>query len=127
MTPFTYHRATTADEALRQAGGGVRYLGGGTNLIDLMRENIERPSTLIDVTGLDTGIVEQSDGGMLIGAAARNTAVAEHRAIREQYPLLSPRDRRRSQRADSQYGDRRWQHPAAHPVPLFLRPEWHAM
>ncbi|WP_367348061.1 FAD binding domain-containing protein [Sphingobium yanoikuyae] len=89
MIPFTYHRAATADEALRQAGNGVRYLGGGTNLVDLMRENIERPSTLIDVTGLDTGIVEQSDGGMLIGAAARNTAVAEHRAIRERYPLLS--------------------------------------
>jgi len=89
MIPFTYHRAATADEALRQAGNGVRYLGGGTNLVDLMRENIDRPSTLIDVTGLDTGIVEQSDGGMLIGAAARNTAVAEHRAIRERYPLLS--------------------------------------
>ncbi len=89
MIPFTYHRAATADEALLQAGTGVRYLGGGTNLVDLMREDIERPSTLIDVTGLDTGIVEQSDGGMLIGAAARNTAVAEHRAIREQYPLLS--------------------------------------
>ncbi|KZC77280.1 molybdopterin dehydrogenase [Sphingobium yanoikuyae] len=89
MIPFTYHRAANADEALRQAGNGVRYLGGGTNLVDLMRENIERPSTLIDVTGLDTGIVEQSDGGMLIGAAARNTAVAEHRAIRERYPLLS--------------------------------------
>jgi len=89
MIPFTYYRAATADEALRQAGTGVRYLGGGTNLVDLMREDIERPSTLIDVTGLDTGIVEQSDGGMLIGAAARNTAVAEHRAIREQYPLLS--------------------------------------
>ncbi|WHO39346.1 xanthine dehydrogenase family protein subunit M [Sphingobium sp. AP49] len=89
MIPFTYHRAATADEALRQTGNGVRYLGGGTNLVDLMRENIDRPSTLIDVTGLDTGIVEQSDGGMLIGAAARNTAVAEHRAIRERYPLLS--------------------------------------
>jgi len=89
MIPFIYHRAATADEALRQAGNGVRYLGGGTNLVDLMRENIDRPSTLIDVTGLDTGIVEQSDGGMLIGAAARNTAVAEHRAIRERYPLLS--------------------------------------
>ncbi|WP_313325961.1 xanthine dehydrogenase family protein subunit M [Sphingobium yanoikuyae] len=89
MIPFTYHLAANADEALRQAGNGVRYLGGGTNLVDLMREDIERPSTLIDVTGLDTGIVEQSDGGMLIGAAARNTAVAEHRAIRERYPLLS--------------------------------------
>lgn len=89
MTPFTYQRAATADEALRQVGSGVRYLGGGTNLVDLMRENIERPSALIDVTGLRADIVEQSDRGILIGAAARNTAVAEHRAIRERYPLLS--------------------------------------
>lgn len=89
MIPFTYYRAATANEALRQVGSGVRYLGGGTNLVDLMRENIERPSHLIDVTGLRADIVEQPDGGILIGAATRNTAVAEHRAIRERYPLLS--------------------------------------
>lgn len=89
MTPFTYHRAATADDALRQVGAGVRYLGGGTNLVDLMRENVERPSALLDVTGFDADIVEQPDGGILIGAAARNTAVAEHRAIRERFPLLS--------------------------------------
>ena len=54
-----------------------------------MRETIERPASLIDVTGLDSAIAEQPDGGLLIGAAARNTAVAEHRLVRDRYPLLA--------------------------------------
>ena len=89
MTPFTYHRAATASEAAQQAGAAGKYLGGGTNLVDLMRETIERPASLIDVTGLDSAIAEQPDGGLLIGAAARNTAVAEHRLVRDRYPLLA--------------------------------------
>ena len=89
MTPFTYHRAATASEAAQQAGAAGKYLGGGTNLVDLMRETIERPGSLIDVTGLDSAIAEQPDGGLLIGAAARNTAVAEHRLVRDRYPLLA--------------------------------------
>lgn len=89
MTPFTYHRAATASEAAQQAGAAGKYLGGGTNLVDLMRETIERPASLIDVTGLDSAIAEQPDGGLLIGAAARNAAVAEHRLVRDRYPLLA--------------------------------------
>ena len=89
MTPFTYHRAATASEAAQQAGAAGKYLGGGTNLVDLMRETIERPASLIDVTGLDSAIAEQPEGGLLIGAAARNTAVAEHRLVRDRYPLLA--------------------------------------
>ncbi|WP_394443039.1 FAD binding domain-containing protein (plasmid) [Sphingobium naphthae] len=89
MTPFTYHRAATTSEAGQQAGAAGKYLGGGTNLVDLMRETIERPASLIDVTGLDSAIAEQPDGGLLIGAAARNTAVAEHRLVRDRYPLLA--------------------------------------
>ena len=89
MTPFTYHRAATASEAAQHAGAAGKYLGGGTNLVDLMRETIERPASLIDVTGLDSAIAEQPDGGLLIGAAARNTAVAEHRLVRDRYQLLA--------------------------------------
>ena len=59
MTPFTYHRAATASEAAQQAGAAGKYLGGGTNLVDLMRETIERPAALVDVTGLDSAIAEQ--------------------------------------------------------------------
>ncbi len=90
MTPFTYARAQDADDAIRLAAlGDATYLGGGTNLVDLMRETVERPAALVDVTGLPAAIEACPDGSILIGAAAKNTAVAEHRAVRERFPLLS--------------------------------------
>ena len=90
MIPFSYARAAdTADALSRGTADGAKYLGGGTNLVDLMRETIERPATLVDVTSLPDAIEERPDGGLLIGAAARNTAVAEHRAVRTRYPLLA--------------------------------------
>jgi xanthine dehydrogenase YagS FAD-binding subunit len=90
MIPVTYARATdTADALSRGAADGARYLGGGTNLVDLMRETIERPAALVDVTGLPDAIEEAPDGGLLVGAAARNTAVAEHWAVRTRYPVLA--------------------------------------
>ena len=90
MTPFTFARAADATEAIRLgAAPGARYLGGGTNLVDLMRETIERPAALVDVTGLATGIEERADGSLLIGAATKNTALAEHPAVRSRFPLLS--------------------------------------
>jgi xanthine dehydrogenase YagS FAD-binding subunit len=90
MTPFTFARAADAADAVRLAAvPDASYLGGGTNLVDLMRETLARPAALVDVTGLARGIEERPDGSLLIGAAAKNTAVAEHRAVRERYPLLS--------------------------------------
>jgi len=90
VTPFSYARAGDAAEALRLgAGGDAAYLGGGTNLVDLMRETIARPTTVIDVTGLSDTIEETDRGSLMIGAAVRNTALAEHRAVRIRYPVLS--------------------------------------
>ena len=90
MTPFTFTRATDAADAVRLgAEAQAKYLGGGTNLVDLMRETLERPSSLVDVTGLSSTIEERPDGSLLIGAAARNTAVAEHRAVRTRFPVVS--------------------------------------
>lgn len=90
MTPFQFSRATDADDAVaRGAAQQTKYLGGGTNLVDLMRETIERPAALIDVTGLSDAIEERDDGSLLIGAAARNTALANHRAVRSRYPVLT--------------------------------------
>ncbi|QAY76318.1 xanthine dehydrogenase family protein subunit M [Sphingosinicella sp. BN140058] len=90
MTPFLYARAADAGEALRKAAlPNARFLGGGTNLVDLMRETIERPTMLVDVTGLDRTIAETPAGGLRIGAAATNTAVAEHRLVRTRYPALA--------------------------------------
>jgi xanthine dehydrogenase YagS FAD-binding subunit len=90
MTPFSYARAGDTAEALRLgAERAAAYLGGGTNLVDLMREAVARPGVLVDVTGLSGTIEETERGGILIGAAVRNTAVAEHRAIRMRYPVLA--------------------------------------
>ena len=91
MTPFDYSRATTVPEALdlAKAAASARYLGGGTNLVDLMREGIERPTALVDVTGLSDGIGDTDDGGLLIGAATKNTAIAGDIRIRTRYPVLA--------------------------------------
>jgi xanthine dehydrogenase YagS FAD-binding subunit len=90
MTPFTYARAGGVDDALLLgAMEHAKYLGGGTNLVDLMRETIEAPSSLVDVTGLSSAITENPDGSVTIGAAARNSALAEHMAVRARYPVLA--------------------------------------
>lgn len=90
MTPFAYSRAADAASAIHDAAqAGARYLGGGTNLVDLMREGIERPSSLVDVTHLDHTITGRGDGGIRIGAAATNTALAADRRVRARYPMLA--------------------------------------
>jgi len=90
MIPFTYTRAASVSDAIRLgAATQAKYLGGGTNLVDLLRETIEQPSSLVDVTGLSNTIEERSDGSLMIGAAAHNTAVAEHPAVRRRYPVLA--------------------------------------
>jgi xanthine dehydrogenase YagS FAD-binding subunit len=91
MTPFSYSRAADAAQALRLAGqvAVARYLGGGTNLVDLMRQTVERPERLVDVTGLADQIEERGEGGLWIGGEARNTALAQHEAVRSRYPMLS--------------------------------------
>jgi xanthine dehydrogenase YagS FAD-binding subunit len=91
MTPFTYARASDVPDALKLvvATSGGRYLGGGTNLVDLMRETVEQPDSLVDVTALATGIAATNGDGLLIGAATTNTALASHRLVRERYPLLA--------------------------------------
>jgi xanthine dehydrogenase YagS FAD-binding subunit len=90
MTPLTYHRAGDAAEAARLAAvAGHRLLGGGTNLVDLMRKGVERPEALVDVTGLPDAIEETPEGDLRIGAAARNGAVAAHPLVRARYPMLA--------------------------------------
>jgi xanthine dehydrogenase YagS FAD-binding subunit len=91
MREFDYRRAESATQAVRLIGdhAHAKFLGGGTNLVDLMRERIELPHTLIDVTGLPQQIEARGDGSILIGAAATNTAVAAHGAVRERFPVLT--------------------------------------
>ncbi|HEY0685601.1 MAG TPA: xanthine dehydrogenase family protein subunit M [Steroidobacter sp.] len=90
MNAFEYSRAADVSQAVELASRAhARFLGGGTNLVDLMRESIEQPELLIDVTGLSQRIELQDDGSVLIGAATKNTALACAALIRERYPLLS--------------------------------------
>ncbi|MBD5656817.1 MAG: xanthine dehydrogenase family protein subunit M [Candidatus Eremiobacteraeota bacterium] len=91
MIAFKFERARDAASAIRlaEAGDGAKYLGGGTNLVDLMRERIEEPRALVDVTRLSHEIEERADGSILIGAAATNTAVATHLGVRMRFPVLA--------------------------------------
>lgn len=90
MTPFQYQRASDAAEALTLVDAGrCRFLGGGTNLVDLMRQNIEAPAALVDVSRMPASIEEEGNGGLVIGAAVRNSTLAAHPVVRARYPMLS--------------------------------------
>jgi xanthine dehydrogenase YagS FAD-binding subunit len=92
MNPFRYERATDASSAvaaLTQAPTGA-FLGGGTNLVDLMKLGVEQPDLLVDVSRLPYNRIELlSDGGVRIGAAVRNSELAADRTIRTRYPMLA--------------------------------------
>jgi xanthine dehydrogenase YagS FAD-binding subunit len=91
MKSFDYQRASTIDDALHGAARPhTKYIAGGTNLIDLMKAGIEAPDALIDLSRLKLDVVENvPNGGVRIGATARNSDVANHALIRDRYPLLS--------------------------------------
>src|SRR5205814_2161417 len=91
MKAFTYTRASSVDDAVAafHAHRDAKFLGGGTNLIDLMKMGVERPSHLIDVTRVPLNRIEAVGGGVRIGAMATNRDVLAHPLIRERYPVLS--------------------------------------
>ncbi|WP_457256752.1 FAD binding domain-containing protein [Pedococcus sp. P5_B7] len=92
MRPVSYAVPASVDEALAAIVDlpGAKFLGGGTNLVDLMREGIEAPDVLVDVTRLPLGeITETADGGLRIGAGVRNTDLAAHPLVRERYPVVA--------------------------------------
>ncbi|WP_159982352.1 MULTISPECIES: xanthine dehydrogenase family protein subunit M [unclassified Novosphingobium] len=92
MRPFTYERATSAQDAAAKAAAmpGARFIAGGTNLLDLMKLEIETPGHLIDVNGLGMDqIVETPEGGLRIGALVRNTDLAADRRVRKDYGVLT--------------------------------------
>jgi xanthine dehydrogenase YagS FAD-binding subunit len=79
-----------AKSATAQNGADVRFIAGGTNLIDYMKLNVERPKQLIDINGLPLDKIEKTgDGGLKIGALARNSDVAQDATVKEQYAVLS--------------------------------------
>ena len=92
MKPFTYERARTPAEAASAAAGnpGAKFIAGGTNLLDLMKLQIEAPSHLIDVNGLGLDKIEPTpEGGLRIGALVRNTDLAADERVRRDYGVLA--------------------------------------
>ncbi|MGP4022327.1 FAD binding domain-containing protein [Actinomadura sp. 3N407] len=90
MRPFAYERATSAEDALARHDGETLYLGGGTNLVDLMRLGVEEPARVVDVAHLPHDQIQlKPDGGLSIGAAVSNSALAADRTVREGHPVLA--------------------------------------
>jgi len=92
MINFQYSRAGNVADAVSQmaASPGAKFVAGGTNLVDLMKMDVERPVKLIDVNRLPLNKVEETaDGGLRIGALVRNTDLAYHPVVERRYPVLS--------------------------------------
>jgi xanthine dehydrogenase YagS FAD-binding subunit len=92
MINFQYSRANDVADAVRliAADPTAKFIAGGTNLIDLMKEDVERPSRLIDISRLPLNTVEQTaDGGLRIGALVPNSDLAYHPLVEQRYPLLA--------------------------------------
>jgi xanthine dehydrogenase YagS FAD-binding subunit len=92
MRAFSYERATSPQQAVAAAASieNAKFIAGGTNLLDLMKLEIETPQHLIDINGLSLDKIEDTpDGGLRIGSLARNTDLAAHPRVRRDYGLLS--------------------------------------
>ncbi len=90
MSPFSYFRPDSIEAALAQHDGVLaRYLAGGTNLIDLMKIDVEKPNAVIDVNRLALTAIESGNGALRIGALARMSDVAAHAAVVADYPVIA--------------------------------------
>jgi xanthine dehydrogenase YagS FAD-binding subunit len=90
MNPFSYSKPSDIAQAVNLTGPTSRFIAGGTNLLDLMKENVARPEHLIDITGLPMKDVRATDsGGVMIGSLVSNADLAWHPLIERGYPLLS--------------------------------------
>ncbi|MEH0518884.1 xanthine dehydrogenase family protein subunit M [Streptomyces stelliscabiei] len=90
MYPFDFTKASDTHEALNAGRRGGRYIAGGTTLVDLMRETVERPETLVDITGLPLREVTVTErGGLRIGALVTMSEAAAHPKVRTLYPVVS--------------------------------------
>ena len=91
MRPFNFRRALTVENAVREgAAADVQFIAGGTNLVDLMKYDVERPATLLDVNRLPLHeITENEDGGLRLGALVTNADTAYDSRVQQRYPVLS--------------------------------------
>src|SRR5437660_2677624 len=91
MNPFTYKRATDQSGAIREVAGNAnaKFLAGGTNLVDLMKVNVQSPNELVDINRLALKKIEKTPTGLRIGALATNSEVANNKLVQEGFPVLS--------------------------------------
>src|SRR5215203_5637112 len=91
MRPFRYTRAADPANAVQAASANpnARFLAGGSNILDLMKEDVERPTELVDITRLNLSQISSISNGLSIGALAKNGETANHPLVRQNYPLLS--------------------------------------
>ncbi len=89
MNLFTYNRVGNVRDAVTEGNRGGHFIAGGTSLYDLMKLDVEQPDALVDVNGLPLDKIERADGGLRIGALARNADVAHHPEVLKNYAVLS--------------------------------------
>lgn len=89
MYPFRFSKASDEASALRAGASGARYIAGGTTLVDLMRETVERPDAIVDINALPYRSIDLQPSRLRIGALARMSEVAAHPVVRQQFPVIS--------------------------------------
>ena len=90
MNPFTFARPATVEAAVELGAlDGARYIAGGTNLVDLMKEHVERPTRIIDLGRLPLNRIEDAEGGLRLGALCPNADTAYDERVASRYPLLA--------------------------------------
>ncbi|HEY2499976.1 MAG TPA: FAD binding domain-containing protein [Mycobacterium sp.] len=88
MFPFRYTKAADEQSALQAAAAGARYIAGGTTLVDLMRETVERPDSLVDINALPYTSIDVQPGQISVGSLVRMSDLAAHPVVRQQVPMI---------------------------------------
>jgi xanthine dehydrogenase YagS FAD-binding subunit len=89
MYPFSFSKATDERSALAAASSGARYIAGGTTLVDLMRETVERPTAVVDINGLPYRSIDLQASRLRIGSLVRMSALAAHPDVRREFPVIA--------------------------------------
>ena len=89
MMPFTLQKVSTENAAIQAAAAGARYIAGGTTLVDLMRDEVEKPSRLVDINSLPLDHIRVEGDQLVLGALARMSDVAAHAEVRALHPLIA--------------------------------------
>ncbi|MFE5703489.1 FAD binding domain-containing protein [Rhodococcus koreensis] len=88
MFPFRFSKASDEQTALSAAASGARYVAGGTTLVDLMRETVERPEAVVDINALPYRDIDVQPGRLRVGSLVRMAEIAAHPEVREQFPMI---------------------------------------